>query len=532
MRQGIPHRLNKWLYLLVLVAGAVNVFAFAPFGFYPLVFITPAILFYALSKAVTKKQYFKLSWVFGIGLFGAGASWPFYSIYFFAKAPLFVAILGVTLFVIFVAMLSMGLFGLLASQFRTTPLFLRLLFFYPASWVLMEWVRGWLFTGFPWLYFGNSLIDTIYSSYAPIMGVLGVSFIAVTLSGALLSFFFGNSVLRTVYLERDPDNQLVSDKAVVEEFLANKVRIFSIILIGGLSITAFLLQNINWVERSGEALTVSVLQSNISQHEKLGSKNLNWALDRYITMTQKAQKLHKSDLIVWPETGLFDVFSKHMDSLILPLQQTIKPHQSILIGGFFLNKENKAENSVLALSKDDRSIYSKRHLVPFGEYIPLLEYVRWMGDWIPYSNIAAGKNNGTLQVAGEIAQMSICYEDAFGAEVIQSLPEASLLINVTHDGWFTGSLEPQQHMQIARMRSLETGRYMIRATTTGPAGIIDEKGKVVASAPIYTQKIITAKVYPLQGFTPYVRWGNWFIIGFMTVILLIGLIIRFTIKRT
>ncbi len=526
MRHGVPHQLSRWLYLLVLVAGAINVFAFSPFEFYPLVFITPAILFYALSKAQTKKQYFKLSWIFGIGLFGAGASWPFYSLYFFAHAPLIVSIIATTLFVIIIALLSMGLFGLLAAQFRATPLFLRLLLFYPASWVFMEWLRSWLLTGFPWLYFGNSLIDSVFSSYAPIVGVLGVSFIAVLIAGALLSFVLGNSVLRTVYLEHDPDNQMVSDKAVVEEYFGTKVRIFSALLIALLSFIGMFLQDVNWTNKTGRVLTVSVLQSNISQLQKLDPNQLDFALDRYVKMTKEAQKKYKSDIIVWPETGLFDVFNKHMDTLILPLQETIRDNQSILIGGFFLNSASTVENSVLALSSDDRLIYSKRHLVPFGEYIPMLEYIRWMGDWIPYSNITAGKNNGLLSVSGELAQMSICYEGAFGSEVIESLPEATLLINVTHDGWFTGSLQPEQHMQIARMRSLETGRYMIRATTTGPAGIIDEKGQVVTTAPHYTQQIITGKVYPFTGSTPYVRWGNWFIIGLMSIILLTGLIVN------
>jgi apolipoprotein N-acyltransferase len=122
--------------------------------------------------------------------------------------------------------------------------------------------------------------------------------------------------------------------------------------------------------------------------------------------------------------------------------------------------------------------------------------------------------------------MTICYEDAFGAEIIQSLPEATMLINVTHDGWFTGSLEPEQHMQIARMRSLETGRYMVRATTTGPSGIIDEKGNIIVTAPIYTRKIITGKLQPFVGTTPYVRWGNWLIVSILSVIFLVGLIGR------
>ncbi|KAG1663419.1 Apolipoprotein N-acyltransferase [Nymphon striatum] len=238
-------------------------------------------------------------------------------------------------------------------------------------------------------------------------------------------------------------------------------------------------------------------------------------------------KSMQSDLIVWPETGLFDTFDRHMGSLIEPLQKSLsKTKKTILMGGFYVNENQGVENSVLAISAENREIYSKRHLVPFGEYTPLLKYIRWLSKWIqlPYDNISSGVNDGTLMVGDQIAQMSICYEDAFGSEIIQSLPLASMLINVTHDGWFTGSLEPQQHMQIARMRALETGRYMVRATTTGPSGIINEKGQLVETAPLNTKSIITGKVQPFSGATPYVRWGNWLIIGILGVILLLGVI--------
>ncbi|MEE9326433.1 MAG: apolipoprotein N-acyltransferase [Cocleimonas sp.] len=519
----INQRLPKWLYLLVLCAGAATVLAFAPFKIYPLAWVAPAILFYALSKATTKRHYFYLSWIYGIGLFGAGASWPFYSLYYFAHAPLVVAIAGTATFVIIVAMLSLGLFGLIASLFRTKPLFSRLLLFYPVAWVFAEWTRSWLLTGFPWLYLGNSQIDTFFASVAPIVGVLGVSLISVLISGALLSFFFGNSV-RRVSIEQDHLSQSVSDRAVVEESFSASIRLWSALIILLLVAASFVLQKIDWTGKRGKPIKVSVLQSNISQEDKLNPKKLSSALTLYKDMTQKSQR---SDLIVWPETSLFDVFGNHMENVILPLQESLAgSNKAILIGGFFINKNGGVENSVLALSADNRELYSKRHLVPFGEYIPLIEYINWLGDWIPRSNIDSGVNDGMLSVAGETAQMTICYEDAFGAEVIQSLPQSTLLINVTHDGWFTGSLELAQHMQIARMRSLETGRYMVRATTTGPSGIINEKGEVLATAPTYTKQIITHNVQPFKGATPYVRWGNWLIVSILSLILTLGLVFR------
>ncbi|TCJ85122.1 apolipoprotein N-acyltransferase [Cocleimonas flava] len=520
---GIQSHLSKWNYLLVLLAGAMLVFAFSPFNIYPLAWFSPAILFYSLSKAQTKKQYFMLSWFYGIGMFGAGASWPFYSLYFFAHAPLFVAIPATVAFVLIVSLLSLGSFGLLASLFRYRPLFLKLLIFYPASWVIAEWFRSWFLTGFPWLYLGNSQIDTFFAAFAPVAGVFAVSLSSVIIAGALLSFVLGNSVQRQVYIKSDPVHQSVSDNALVEERFGSSIRILSALIIVLLVSSAFALQNINWTEKVDKPLKVSVLQSNISQLEKLNRDNLIPSIDLYRSMTLKSMG---SDLIVWPETGLFDSFDRHMESLIQPLQKSIaNTNKTILIGGFYINENQGVENSVLAVSADNREIYSKRHLVPFGEYTPLLEYIRWLSKWIqlPYDNITPGVNNGTLNIGDQIAQMTICYEDAFGSEIIQSLPLATMLINVTHDGWFTGSLEPQQHMQIARMRALETGRYMVRSTTTGPSGIINEKGELIETAPLNTKSIITGKVQPFVGMTPYVRWGNWLIIGILSVILLLGI---------
>ena len=522
----IPTQLSKWLYPIVLIAGALNVLAFAPFNIYPFAWFTPAILFYALTKAKTKGEYLKLGWVYGLGLIGVGASWPFYSLYFFAKAHIVVAVLGTSLFVIFVALFSTGLFGLLASLFRYHSLYLRLLLFFPAAWVMSEWFRTWFLTGFPWLFLGNTQIDSLFSAVAPITGVLGVSYICVLIAGTLLSFYLGNSVRRSVQIKADSATQMVSNNATVEEHLGTSVRIiaaFIIVLLVGLS---FALSKVSWTEKTGKELTVSVLQSNIAQEVKLQASSLLPSIELYKEMTRQSRN---SDLIIWPETALFDSFDRHMQSVIMPIQESLKgTEKAILLGGFYINDNKGVENSVLALTDAGRSIYSKRHLVPFGEYTPLLEYFRWLSKWIqlPYDNIAKGKNSGTLKINDYSAQMTICYEDAFGEEMIRSLPEANLLINVTHDGWFTGSLEPHQHMQIARMRSLEMGRYMVRSTTTGPAGIIDEKGKVLATAPIYSKKVITHKVQLRTGATPYVRWGNWLIIIFISLILVLGLLFK------
>lgn len=526
-------RLSKWLYLTVFLVGALTIFSFSPFELYPLAWFGPSVLFYALTKAQTKTQYFKLGWVYGLGLFGAGTSWPFYSLYFYANAHIAVAVLGTSLFVAFVALFSTGLFGLIASLFRYHSLTLRLLLFFPASWVFVEWIRTWFLTGFPWLFLGNTQIDSFLSSIAPVTGVLGVSLFCALLAGCLLALCIGDRVTESldtdegINIDGDIDKDIHKENIVPAKKMFNlSLRVLASIVIAFIIGSSVVLSQVVWTEKKGDPLTVSVLQSNIAQEVKLDPESLSSSIDLYKKMTDKSSE---SDLIVWPETALFNSFSSHMDSLIFPLQESLKgTKKAILVGGFFVNENNGVENSVLAITADNRTIYSKRHLVPFGEYTPLLEYFRWLSQWIqlPYDNITKGENNGVLRINDYVAQMTICYEDAFGTEMINALPEADILINVTHDGWFTGSFEPYQHMQIARMRALEMGRYMVRATTSGPAGVIDEKGKILATAPIYTQNIITHKVQPMKGTTPYVYWGNWFIIILISFVLLLGLLFK------
>jgi apolipoprotein N-acyltransferase len=204
----------------------------------------------------------------------------------------------------------------------------------------------------------------------------------------------------------------------------------------------------------------------------------------------------------------------------------------LVLGGFLQNEKGQFENSVIVLGDNTEypDSYSKRHLVPLGEYIPLLKYLRWLERWmdIPYDNLTRGAEDGLLDINGLKAQVSICYEDAFGEEIIQDLPEADFLLNVTNDGWFSNSLQPYQHMQIARMRALETGRYLLRATNTGVSGIVDPQGKLVETVAPYTQGVVTGEIVAYAGSTPYVRFGNYpVVVGMSGILLLMFLLVRF-----
>ena len=501
--------INKRYWLCSLLAGAGMVLSFAPFNFYLVAYIALAAFFYLLILSSDRAQTVQLGWIFGIGLFGTSTSWVFQSMYSFAQAPFLLAALFTFLFVIFLA-LQIALFGLIVSMFKRCSSTVRLLLVYPAAWVLIEWSRGWLFTGFPWLYVGHSQVDTWFAHFAPIGGSLMVSWVVALIAGALVVIFVHNNTDSAPRLNR----------------------IVGICTLAFTIGAAWSLSNKDWVESKGETLKVSLLQGNITQDKKWLPDNRAPSVEQYMEMTRENWG---SDLIVWPETAIPGRFVDFNDLVIIPMQQEALDHNThLLIGGFREISNGQLENSTLILGKGASSadFYSKRHLVPLGEYIPLLEYLRWLGRWIniPFNNLSKGTKTGLLTIGKHQAQISICYEDAFGEEIIDDLPEADYLVNVTNDGWFSHTLQPNQHMQIARFRALETGRYLLRATNTGLSGIIDHNGKILHSMPAYERGVVKGTISIFSGTTPYVKYGNYLVVLSSLIVLMTTLVFMRKLK--
>ena len=498
MKQHNP--LPAWYYLLAILLGASLTLAFAPIDFTPVAFIAPAGLFYLLLRATTLKQHLALNYLFALGLFGTGASWVFYAMYFFSHAHILLAIGFTFIYIAVIASLFL-LQGSITYLFRQSTLIIKLLMVFPLAWVIGEAFRGWFLTGFPWLLIGHSHIDNLLSNSAPVWGTLGVSYFSLLISASLVVVF---------------------QKQIKQKFVA----LATILLI---SIISYTLSFINWVSPTGESLSVAMIQGNIAQENKWKPEHLRPALDLYM---KKTEEHWDADLIIWPETAIAGYFREHFEDVINPLQKkSLETQTDLVIGGFYYNTENEVpstENSILVINPDNRAIYSKQHRVPFSEYVPLLKYLHWLDKWInlPYDNIGKGTGPVNLTVAGQLARLSICYEDAFGEEIINGLPAAGLLINLSNDGWFTGSIEPYQHMQIARMRALETGRYMLRSTNIGVSGIINHKGKIISTAPAYQLASITGEAKIYQGATPYVRLGNWLILLYSFIGLAVAFMIR------
>ena len=478
--------------VLVTLAGVAAVAAFAPFGWYPLATLALAILFNQWLDDTPRRAMLHGA-LFGAGFFGAGISWVYISIHTFGHLHPLAAGLVTALLIAFMSSYP-ALLGYLLKRLRRVYSLPALVAAFPAGWVLSEWLRGWLFSGFPWLSIGTSQIDGPLGGLASLAGVPGTG-LAVAASAALL-----------VVLWRGPR------------------RLAGLLALAGLWFGSYGLGKLEWTTPRGEALKVALVQGNIAQEEKWAPDNLLNTLARYTEMTFEVPEI---DLFVWPETAI-PAFHHQVETDFLPhLETQLRDHNSALLSGIpVLDRENwNYYNAVITLGAE-QAFYYKQHLVPFGEYLPL----RWLiGSGldalaVPNADFSAGGRGQTLlRAAGVPVSSSICFEVVFGEQIIRDLPEAALLVNVSNDAWFGDSLAPHQHLEMARLRARETGRPMLRATNTGISAVIDERGDIVARSPQFEQAVVTATVTPRQGATPYVRVGNWPVVSLSLLLLVAGL---------
>lgn len=483
---AIPVRLQPWL---VVLAGILAVGAFAPFDAWPLVFLALAILFNQWL-ADSPRAALRHGALFGLGFFGVGASWVYVSIHDYGHVPVLPSLLVA---VLFVAVLSVfpALAGYLARRYFPVDAHAGLLLVMPSAWLLTEWVRGWIFTGLPWLDLGASQVGSPFGAYLPVVGEYGVTWL-VAVGGALLL-----------------------------ALLAGRRRGTSAVLLLALFAGAYALDRVEWTAPVGAPVRVSLVQGNIDQDAKWLPENMQGTLERYIDLTTSQAQ---ADLVVWPETAIPAFLHQVEDSLVPFLEELMQEQQATLLTGIPVLEREDWEyfNSVLSLG-GERRLYSKQHLVAFGEYVPLRAYIGFMLDKLVPGNgdfSRGAHDQALLQAAGQPVGTSICFEAAFARVINRALPEAALLVNVSNDGWFGRSLAPFQHLQIAQVRARETGRPLLRATNTGISAIVDHRGQVTARSPQFEQAVVTGEIVPRSGATPFVRFGHWPVVIFAVLCLL------------
>ena len=479
--------------LFSFLGGAATVLAFAPFQLHPLAFLTFALLVHLWMHASPRRCAWLGFW-FGFGLFGAGVSWVYVSLHQFGGMPAPLAGFATVAFCAFLALFPAAA-GWLQARVPASES-ARACLLIPAAWTLFEWLLVWIFTGFPWLAVGYAAAGWPLQGYAPLGGVYALSFLTVSIAGMLWL--------------------LVRHRPRV---------LFAIVLVLGIGEA---LRHIEWTMPAGEPVTVALLQGNIEQEMKFRPERAAAILDTYARLAEGT----RARLVILPETAL-PAFLDRIDPAYLARLDAVgkRNEGDLLVGVPYRRGRSEYYNSVFTLGASPRQIYHKVHLVPFGEFVP--PGFRWTLDVlsIPLSDFSRGApDQPPLAVAGQRVAINVCYENVFGAEIARSLPEATLLVNVSNVAWFGDSLAPAQHLQIARLRAIETGRMHLTATNTGITAAIDRDGRVLQRLAQFTEGRLEIMAQGYSGATPYVRLRDWPIVLISLAIL--GLfVIRARITR-
>ena len=484
--------------VIALFAGTMFLFALAPYGIWPIALLSPAILYALLLSEMTGKRAFLIGQAYGTGLFCVGAFWLYTSIHVYGDTPVWLALIMIA-----IMGLGMGLFhGFLALIFNR--MVGRQPLSFAALWILQEWMKTWLFTGFPWLFVGYAFTEQYWlSSLAPVAGVFAVSFVAVLLAASIVEL-----------LRRRGGYMIVSMALLVIS-------------------TSLWLMNPPWTKPKGTPnLSVSLIQGNIPQDLKWLTEFQVETLNIYATLTSTEWG---RDIVLWPESSI-PMFQTEAWGFINEMVKIANATNTSWVTGIpykddaaFNSNTDKYPpfyNGVIALGAEAEGLYKKQRLVPFGEYIPfeglldILPDLAGSQDIMSYSR--GSDQQSPLQVRGHSLGSAVCYEVAYPDTTRKNAIGTDFLLTISNDAWFGTSAGPLQHLQMVQMRALENGRWFMRATNTGVTAIIDHKGRIVERAPQFERTVLRGEVQARVGNTPFMRFGHYPVLFIITLLLLLS----------
>ncbi len=480
-------------HLLVLLAGAIFPLGLAPLKLWPLIPVSLALFVLLLEGQSAGRSFWRAFW-YGMGLNGVGVSWVYVSIHFYGGTPMWLALLGTLGFVAFLSIL----YALPFWAYGRFNLDRYTLLTFPALWVLLEWSKSWLLSGFPWLWAGYGFIDSPLYGLAPVAGTLGLSLVAA-LSAVLLRWIFKSENLKRTHA-----------------------------IIGLAALIAFCwgLGTQEWTQpQLNKTQKAALIQGNIPQEQKWDPKYRKHIFDTYTGLTEKSWD---ADLILWPEAA-YPVFYHQALKTITNLDIRASEKDTAIVSGVarWEPSENGVDyyyNSIFVIGNGEGT-YNKQKLVPFGEYVPMASLIRGL---IPFFNLPMSDFHKGAEVQPPLLanNMSfaafICYEIVYPELVRQQAKNKDFLVTISNDAWFGHSWGPLQHFQMARMRALETGKYILRGTNTGVTAIIDHKGNVQSQIPQFEKGVLKGVFYGTKGETPFVSFGQWPVIGLSALLLIIG----------
>ncbi|SDO02179.1 apolipoprotein N-acyltransferase [Vreelandella arcis] len=466
-----------------LLAGGLTTLTASPFELWWLGPVAAGLMYVGLHQ-LTPAQAALKGWFYGVALFGTGASWVYVSIhdYGYTGVPL-----ALFLTALFVCVLALFFAGTLWLYRRFTHPRLALVAF-AGAWVLGEVLRTYLFTGFPWLLLGSGYVDSPLAAWAPIGGVYLLSLL-VALSGGL-----GAEFLRRQWWTLAP---------------------LAAIWLIPLALPS------QWTTAVETPTRVALLQGNLPQLSKWTTEGQRNAANTYSDLTRDVAD--QVDLIVWPETAL-PMMETQARPILERVQSNLPTDTALVTGIVQRDADNRYFNSIIGIG-DVEGSYQKEHLVPFGEYLPLESLLRGAIDFfnLPMSSFAKGDaDQAPMQAAGVSIGNAICYEIIYPQLVASRAKDSGVLMTLSNDTWFGASIGPHQHLQMARLRALENGRYVVRATSNGITAIIDPQGHIVERAPQFETTSLTGEFYVMEGLTPFTRMGSWPVWFLAALMVLVG----------
>ena len=469
-----------------LAGGMIASLGFAPYAFRPALW-GGLLLFFCTLDSGSAKTAAKRGGLFGLGYFGFGTYWVYYSAYTYASTPLWLAtslaaILAVylSLYPALAAWLAARILPEGAQRLTGAAVFLS----------VMEWVRGTVFSGFPWILIGQGTLDSSWAGFLPLVGVYA--------SGLLLML----AVAWTVVWLRQPSFGHVVWLGMAASILA----------------VGETLKSVSWSTPVGEPVKVALVQPNLSQDLRWKAENLDRIKKSYRDLTERVSQ---TPLIIWPEAAIPQYYSE-LSSFYKDIIINVLSEESTLVSGvFYYGKDPEGPRNGLINTKTGQR-YGKRRLVPFGEYTPMPD---WLGPLYQRMSIRMRSqipSNGRplLQIHGSSVGVMICYESVYPEIARLAFPEAAYLINVSNDAWFGETRAPWQHLESNRLRAAETGRELLRVASTGVTAIIGANGSVKVLVPQFTVAILEGEVQPRVGITPYVLFGEWGFFALSALILL------------
>ena len=487
-------RLSTKLIIAVclLASGAMQTFALAPFDYWllgPISIALCLIITNALAPRDQNNYGFTYGGLFGLGLFGSGASWIYVSIHTYGYAsPALAAILTLA-FVLLLSAFPAFIFWLyfkLSSATEHKHQHVKNALLFLCLWVAGDALRTEVLTGFPWLFLGYGHLESPLSGWIPVLGVYGITFITVA-TGISIALFFTQA--------------------------SKSLKVSTVVLLSLIWVAGPVLKQIEWSKNTNKELSVALVQLNIPQELKWQPAQRRKTLKLLDKLTRE---YWHNDLIIWPETAvplLYDQaqpFLKKMSALA-------SAHDSNIISGIPFRGKNKetgqtvVHNSITSIGAGS-GLYHKQKLVPFGEYVPLQEVLRGLIAFfdLPMSDFRKGpKNQALLKSQDYQTAPFICYEVVYPDFVASNAIGADYLLTISNDSWFGESLGPLQHLEMAQMRAAENARFMIRATNNGISAIINEQGKVISSTEQFVKTVHESKIQIRSGRTPFSYTGSY-----------------------